>query len=57
MTIGQVTFEAVQVSVFGRSADQARFMWNSLEVKDREAWETAGETVEAYYETGIEGAR
>jgi len=56
MTIGQVTFIAVAVSVHGITADQAMHDWEAMRPNRREAWETAGQAVQAFYETGIEGA-
>lgn len=57
MTVGQVTFEAYMVSVQGISAVFARRAWKLLKEKEREAWETVGQTVQSYYETGIPGAK
>lgn len=57
MTIGQVTFEAVKTSTSNWSADYARQMWEQMPEGERNSWETAGQAIEAFHETGLPGAR
>jgi hypothetical protein len=57
LTIGQVTFEAVKTSVNNWSADFARLTWSAMPEGEKNGWETAGQAIEAFYETGAPGER
>jgi hypothetical protein len=56
MTIGQVTFTAVKTAVNNWSADHAYSVWSHMPEGERNGWETAGQAIQSYYETGIPDA-